>query len=165
MQQIEASMQDKDRLRLDRQLCFALYQASNLMTRLYAPYLQDMSITYPQYLVMLALWTEQPRSVGDLGAELGLNFGTLSPLLKRMESKGLLLRSRDPSDERKVGISLTEKGESLRAQALAMQSALRCDIELSDETLTQLRLGIQSLIDTISTNHATQSPQTKGEHP
>lgn len=115
------------------------------MTRLYGPHLQELDLTYPQYLVLLALWTEQPRSVGDLGAELGLNFGTLSPLLKRMEVKGLLQRQRQADDERRVSITLTAQGEDLRQSALAMQKVLQCELDLPDESVAQLRDGVQQL--------------------
>ena len=132
-------------LRLDRQLCFALYRASNLITRLYGPHLQKLDLTYPQYLVLLALWAEQPLSVGDLGVELGLNFGTLSPLLKRMEAKGLVQRQRQPEDERRVSVVLTPEGFDLRQPALAMQKLLRCELDLPDEGLNELRESVQLL--------------------
>lgn len=133
------------RLALDRQLCFALYSASNLMTRLYGPHLQQLDLTYPQYLVLLALWPQQPRSVGDLGAELGLNFGTLSPLLKRMQAKGLIQRRRDPQDERRVHIALTDAGIALRRPALQMHASLGCDLGLPSEDIDHLRDRVQAL--------------------
>lgn len=119
------------------------------MTRLYGPHLQKLDLTYPQYLVLLALWSEQPRSVGDLGAELGLNFGTLSPLLKRMEMKGLIKRQRQPEDERRVSIALTAQGLGLRQSALEMQKVLQCELDLPDESVTQLRDGVQQLTQSL----------------
>ncbi|HEX6913526.1 MAG TPA: MarR family transcriptional regulator [Longimicrobium sp.] len=105
-----------DDLRLERQLCFALYSAANLTTRLYRPLLEPLGITYPQYLAMLALWERAPRSVGALGGALGLDSGTLTPLLKRLEAGGLVTRTRDAADERRVLVGLTPAGLDLRAR-------------------------------------------------
>src|SRR5690349_9051070 len=99
-----------DWLALDRQLCFALYSASLAMTRLYKPLLEPLGLTYPQYLVMLALWEDAGHSVGSLGDRLALDSGTLTPLLKRLESMGLVDRVRDPADERRVLVHLTAAG-------------------------------------------------------
>src|SRR5215831_21306714 len=87
---------------LDNHLCFALYDASNHMTRLFVPFLTKLGVTYPQYLVLVVLWERGPQGVGDLASLLGMDFGTLSPMLKRLESKGLLTRKRQPADERRV---------------------------------------------------------------
>ena len=89
-------------LRLDRQLCFALYGAANRVTRLYRPLLDALGLTYPQYLAMLVLWEASPRTVGALGDALDLDSSTLTPLLKRLEAGGLVARHRDPEDERRV---------------------------------------------------------------
>src|ERR1700730_17814752 len=96
-------------LELDRQLCFALYTASRAVVRSYAPLLEDAGLTYPQYITMLVLWEapERPRSVGELGERLHLDSGTLTPLLKRLESTGHVSRSRDGQDERRVRVTLT----------------------------------------------------------
>ena len=107
-----------DPLLLDRQVCFPLYAATNLLNRLYGPVLKPLGLTYPQYLVMLVLWEEEPQTVGALGARLYLDSGTLTPLLKRMEAAGLVSRTRDAEDERRVLIGLTERGRALRADAL-----------------------------------------------
>jgi MarR family transcriptional regulator, organic hydroperoxide resistance regulator len=103
---------------LDRQLCFALYAASRAMTRAYGPLLADSGLTYPQYITMLALWEapDQPRSVGELGERLHLDSGTLTPLLKRLVSRGYVTRSRDADDERRVLVALTADGLALRDQ-------------------------------------------------
>src|SRR6201997_4171986 len=98
---------------LDSHLCFALYAASNHMTRLFVPFLQKLGVTYPQYLVLVVLWERGPQGVGDLASMLRMDFGTLSPMLKRIESKGLITRQRPPSDERRVHVALTSKGVSL----------------------------------------------------
>ena len=95
-----ASHDRDDPLLLDRQICFPLYAATNLLNRRYGPVLRPLGLTYPQYLVMLVLWEEEPQTVGGLGARLYLDSGTLTPLLKRMEAAGHVTRSRDPDDER-----------------------------------------------------------------
>jgi len=93
--------------RLDRQVCFALYSASRAATAVYRPVLDELGLTYPQYLVMLVLWESEPRGVKELGGELGLDSGTLSPLLKRLEALGFVERRRSGEDERRVAIHLT----------------------------------------------------------
>jgi DNA-binding MarR family transcriptional regulator len=108
---------DYDPLRLDHQLCFPLYAATNLLQRIYRPLLEPLGLTYSQYLVMLVLWERGPVNVGDLRRCLHLDTGTLTPLLKRMEKAGLVTRRRDPADERRVVIALTPHGASLRARA------------------------------------------------
>jgi DNA-binding MarR family transcriptional regulator len=109
-------------LQLDNQLCFALYSASLAMTKLYKPLLAPLSLTYPQYLVMLVLWEHETLSVSELGERLYLDSGTLTPLLKRMEVAGFLERKRSSLDERRVDIRLTPSGRKLKASA-AMVSA------------------------------------------
>jgi DNA-binding MarR family transcriptional regulator len=105
-------------LRPEDQLCFALYTASRLVIRSYGPILAELGLTYPQYLTMLALWdADEPKTVGELGSRLHLDSGTLTPLLKRLESAGLVSRSRDDSDERKVHVALTPAGAALRGAA------------------------------------------------
>src|SRR6476661_2208523 len=99
---------------LDSHLCFALYAASNHMTRMFVPFLRELGVTYPQYLVLVVLWERGPHSVGNLASLLRMEFGTLSPMLKRMESKRLITRQRSPNDERRVVVALTAKGVSLR---------------------------------------------------
>lgn len=106
-----------DHLTLDEQLCFPLYAASRAMTAVYRPKLERLGLTYPQYLVMLALWERDERSVGDVCQALDLDSGTLSPLLKRLEGAGLVERRRSAADERRVDIRLTERGRALRADA------------------------------------------------
>ena len=103
-----------DPLDLDRQICFPLYAATRAVTRRYTEVLADVGLTYPQYLVMLALWTDGPLSVGELGRRLRLDSGTLTPLLKRLEASGRVERRRDPHDERRVVVTPTAQGERLR---------------------------------------------------
>jgi DNA-binding MarR family transcriptional regulator len=102
---------------LEELLCFAMYSAGHAFNRVYKPLLDDLGLTYPQYLVMVSLWTEDDQTVGELGERLFLESSTLTPLLKRLEATGYITRSRDPSDERQVRVCLTEEGAALRAKA------------------------------------------------
>ena len=105
-------------LELDNQLCFALYNASRAMTRAYGPLLEDLGLTYPQYLAMLVLWeADDALTVGAIGDRLHLDSGTLTPLLKRLAQLGFVQRDRDPADERRVLVSLTAAGQGLRSLA------------------------------------------------
>jgi DNA-binding MarR family transcriptional regulator len=103
------------------QLSFALYGAANRMARMHKPFLEPLGLTFPQYLVMLELYTKTPRSVGDLGNALGMDTGTITPLLKRLEGCGMVTRRRDPADERRVLVNLTPAGESIRDQRPALE--------------------------------------------
>ena len=132
-------------LRLDRQLCFALYGAANRVTRLYRPLLDALGLTYPQYLAMLVLWEDSPRTVGALGEALDLESSTLTPLLKRMEAQGLVARARDPEDERRVIVTLTEAGAALREQAKSVPEKLFCQLALPLEDLGDLRERLKTL--------------------
>ena len=107
-------------LALDKQLCFALYSASLAMTKMYKPLLAPLGLTYPQYLVMLALWEEDAQAVGALGERLALDSGTLTPLLKRLQAQGVVDRERDAGDERRVIVRLTPAGRALKAKARAI---------------------------------------------
>lgn len=111
-------------LRLDNQLCFALYSASLSMTRLYKPLLDPLGLTYPQYLALLVLWESDALSVGELGERLFLDSGTLTPLLKRLEASGLVRRERATDDERRVIVTLTEAGRGLRRRAEGVPRAI-----------------------------------------
>ncbi|WAH98757.1 MarR family winged helix-turn-helix transcriptional regulator [Arthrobacter sp. MMS18-M83] len=124
--------------RLNHQVCFALYSASKAATAVYRPVLDELGLTYPQYLVMLVLWENEPRSVRELGVELGLDSGTLSPLLKRLEALGLVERRRSAEDERRVEIHLTDPGLALSAQAGAVPQRLADAAGLSADELAQL---------------------------
>ncbi|MDQ0851215.1 DNA-binding MarR family transcriptional regulator [Arthrobacter sp. B3I9] len=126
-------------LRLNRQVCFAMYSASRAATASYRPMLEELGLTYPQYLVMLVLWEDQPRGVRELGEELGLDSGTLSPLLKRLEALGLVRRHRSAEDERRVEIFLTDAGAALSAKAAGIPQQLADAAGLSPTELDQLR--------------------------
>ena len=127
-------------LRLDNQLCFALYSASLAMTKLYKPLLRDLGLTYPQYLAMLVLWESDGPTVSELGDRLNLDSGTLTPLLKRMEAAGLVSRLRDAADERRVHVRLTADGRKLKKRAARVPgcvvSAARCSLD-EIESLTR----------------------------
>lgn len=140
---------EQNRLILERQLCFALYSASQAMTRLYRPMLKPMGLTYPQYLVMMVLWQEDDITLSTMGERLLLDSGTLTPLLKRLERDGFVQRQRDSNDERKVRITLTSEGRALRnrAQSVPQAAALKTGhalTELDDLTdrITHLRNSI-----------------------
>jgi len=132
-------------LRLDRQLCFALYGAANRVTRLYRPLLEALGLTYPQYLAMLVLWEVSPRTVGALGEALDLESSTLTPLLKRLETQGLVARTRDPEDERRVIVALTPAGAALRDKAKAVPEQLFCKLNMPLDELGDLRERLKSL--------------------
>ncbi|HEY9859586.1 MAG TPA: MarR family transcriptional regulator [Candidatus Obscuribacterales bacterium] len=134
-----------ERRRVGRQLSFALYSASNRVIRLHRPFLEPLGLTYPQFLVMLALYEDAPRTVGDLGLELGMENGTLTPLLKRLESAGLVTRTRDQQDERRVFIDLTEAGEALRETACSIPEKIETACRLCDEDLAELRDTLNGL--------------------
>ncbi len=140
-----------DELSLDRQLCFSLYAASRAMTAVYRPVLDELGITYPQYLVLLALWERDGRGVGDLCGELSLDTGTLSPLLKRLGALGLVERQRLASDERRVEIRLTERGRALRAQACEIPRRLAVAAGMPLADIDELRTILVRLTDSLST--------------
>ncbi len=143
-----------DLLTLDRQMCFALYSASLAMTKLYKPLLSKLDLTYPQYLVMLVLWERDGIRVSGLKERLYLDYGTLTPLIKRLEARGLLIRQRSPEDERQVIVRLTEEGRALKAEAgqipEQVASASGCSLaELEDlkNQLLALRNRLHSKLD------------------
>ncbi|MFN7101982.1 MAG: MarR family winged helix-turn-helix transcriptional regulator [Pseudorhizobium sp.] len=131
--------------RLDAQLCFAIYGAAHAFTRTYKPLLEPLGLTYPQYLVMLALWEEDGQAVKAIGERLGLDSGTLSPLLKRLEQAGLLERRRDRQDERQVRIVLTQKGSALSREAIGVMQAIGAASGCSLEEMEGLRDGLQDI--------------------
>ncbi|MGR4870524.1 MarR family winged helix-turn-helix transcriptional regulator [Variovorax sp. LARHSF232] len=138
-----------DMLRLDNQLCFAIYSASLAMTRLYKPMLEQLELTYPQYLVMLVLWEQDGLMVSELGRRLSLDSGTLTPLLKRLEASGYVSRIRDVKDERRVHISLTAAGRRLKARAAKVPACLMAASQCSVDELVSLTHQVQQLRDRI----------------
>lgn len=139
-------------LRLENQLCFALYAATNRLTRLYQPLLAKLGITYPQYLVLLVLWEQAPRAVGEIGLALDLDSGTLTPLLKRLEAAGFVTRIRDTADERRVIISLTEAGVRLRDRAAEIPGQLACQVPVPLDELIALREQLKHLQRALGTS-------------
>lgn len=136
-------------LQLDHQLCFALYSASLAMTKLYKPLLDAIGLTYPQYLVMLVLWEQDGPTVSELGERLSLDSGTLTPLLKRMASAGLVQRQRDAQDERRVRIALTSAGQALRAQAESIPACILANSHMPLSAIQALTRQIQTLRDSL----------------
>ncbi|MFC7418524.1 MarR family winged helix-turn-helix transcriptional regulator [Iodobacter arcticus] len=144
---------DLDLLSLDKQFCFSLYSASLAMTKAYKPLLEKIGLTYPQYLVMLVLWQHDDILVKDIGEALFLDSGTLTPLLKRMESAALITRQRDSKDERQVRITLTPNGKTLKETAQMIPVQLLCASGQSTETLMQLRSQLAQIRDGLNTRH------------
>lgn len=135
-----------DLLRLDRQVCFALAVASRNVIALYRPLLEPMGLTHPQYLVMLALWEESPLRVAELAERISLEPATISPLLKRLEASGMVVRGRDPRDDRALAVSLTRKGSAARRRAEAIPAAILDRLGMDLHELEDLRDSLTRLI-------------------
>lgn len=130
-------------------LCFSIYSAGLAFNQLYRPLLEEIGLTYPQFLVMTALWSEEGRSVKQLGEALYLDSSTLTPLLKRLEAAGLIARSRNPRDERQVLLSVTDQGNGLRAKAAQVSAAIRDAVGIDSATAGALRAGLDGIRDKI----------------
>lgn len=141
-------------LKIDNMLCFALYAASRTAVESYRPLLDKLDLTYPQYLTLLLLWEREPRTVKEIGNALYLDSGTLSPLLKRLEKKGLLIRQRDTQDERLVNISLTEAGRALKEQVRDLPETLFCQIGWPVEDFNAIIQRLHCLTDRILTTRS-----------
>lgn len=144
---------EHEQLKLENQLCFPVYAASRLITREYQPFLEKLDITYPQYLVLLVLWELGALTVNDIAKKLILNTNTITPLLKRMEQQGLIVRTRSDKDERKVLVHLTEKGIDLKAEAALIPAELAkrlSDSDLMLDDLVKLKEGLNSIIAFLS---------------
>ncbi|MFZ6686947.1 MarR family winged helix-turn-helix transcriptional regulator [Undibacterium sp. SXout11W] len=139
-------------LALDYQICFALYSTSLALTKTYKPLLEQLNLTYPQYLVMLVLWEQDDVLVKDIGNVLFLDSGTLTPLLKRLEASGLLIRRRDESDERQVRIVLTLQGQQLRKAASTIPPKILCASGQTQDTLIALRQQLTELREQLHTD-------------
>src|SRR6195952_2801532 len=140
---------------LDDQLCFALYAASRAVTARYRPMLDVLGLTYPQYLVMMLLWEQDNQTVGQLGSRLALDSGTLSPLLKRLTSAGLVTRHRRVEDERSVSIALTDEGRALREQCFAVSEEMIGAIGFSTDEFDDLKAKLRLLTDRVSSTPLT----------
>jgi DNA-binding MarR family transcriptional regulator len=131
--------------KLEYQLCFALYEASRATIDIYRPLLDELGITYPQYLVLLILWERGMCSVKEIGNLLHLDSGTLSPLLKRLEATGLIKRQRRANDERVVDISLTTEGHALQERAVSIPEKFGCELNLSRDEYIELLTRLKKL--------------------
>lgn len=137
-------------LLLDDQLCFALYAASRSVTQRYRPLLDELGLTYPQYLVLLVLWQHGTVAVKDIGAALQLDYGTLTPLVKRLEASGLVRRTRSTADERTVQVSLTDEGAALRARAEQVPAAIGAAMGLAPDEFDQAKRLLRQLAANVS---------------
>lgn len=147
-----------DLLGLDQQLCFAIYSASLAMTRLYQPLLEPLGLTYPQYLVMLVLWEHDGLTVSQIGERVMLDSGTLTPLLKRLEAAELLRRTRDTVDERRVIITLTETGRTLKRQAASVPENVMCATACNLDELVALTAQLKTLRSSLLAYTSTLAP-------
>ncbi|OZM70170.1 MarR family transcriptional regulator [Amycolatopsis antarctica] len=141
-------------LLLDEQVCFALYAASRAVTDVYRPLLTELDLTYPQYLVLIVLWERDSRTVKEIGAALQLDYGTLSPLLKRLEARGLVVRNRQAADERSVAIALTPKGVALRDRAAEIPGNIACALGMEAGTRRELIATLRELTEAVRTPEA-----------
>lgn len=132
-----------DLLALDNQLCFALVTAARNVVAIYRPILEPLGLTHPQYLVMLALWERSPRTLNDLAADLALDPATASPLVKRLEADGLVIRNRSVGDERRLDIDLTEAGRSLHERALDVPPQVMAAVGMDVAQISALRDALQ----------------------
>ena len=133
-------------LALENQLCFPLYAAARELTRTYKPFLDPLGLTYPQYVTMMALWERDGIKVGELGCRLHLDSATLTPLLKRLESRGYLQRKRCEHDERAVIVTLTDEGRALREQALEVPRCMASRIDLDPQDAVELKRLLEKLL-------------------
>ena len=145
------------RLRLDDQLCFALYAATNAITRAYRPLLRELGLTYPQYLTLMALWQHGTGTVSEIAQRLDLPAHALTPLLQRLEQAGLIVRRRSSLDNRSVLIELTSAGVELQTSAAAVQRTVECATRLSPDALFALRGELHDLVNDMRAT--TKDPQ------
>ena len=138
-------------LRLDNQICFAVYSAAHAFNRVYKPLLDKLGLTYPQYLVMLVLWERDGVPVKVIGERLFLDSGTLTPLLKRLEAAGLVQRRRDRADERRVLVTLTPAGQALKARAAQVPPQVFCAANCSLDELAALTRRMKALREELTT--------------
>jgi DNA-binding MarR family transcriptional regulator len=147
-----------EQLRLDNQLCFPVYAASRLITREYQPYLDELGITYPQYLVLMILWESDNMPVNQIAQKLVLNTNTVTPLLKRLENQGLIVRTRSDDDERKVMIRLTNGGRDLQERAFEIPEKLASGLisgKMQLPELVALKQGLHHIIEFLSAKQVT----------
>lgn len=143
----DAARQEVDPLALESQVCFAITRASRGIVAAYRPVLEPLHLTHPQYLVMLALWQESPLSLKELSSRLALDPGTLSPLVKRLESTGYLERTRASEDERSLAIVLTDSGRALRERAQAVPGIMRERLGMDEGEVQALHAGMMKVVE------------------
>ena len=136
-----------DTLKLENQLCFPLYACSREIVKKYKPYLDELDLTYTQYITMMVMWERKQINVKELGECLFLDSGTLTPLLKKLEQKGWVTRQRAKSDERVLIVTLTPAGEELRKQAVTVPQKMACCVKLSQEEARTLYTLLYKLLD------------------
>jgi MarR family transcriptional regulator, organic hydroperoxide resistance regulator len=134
-----------ERHSVSTQLSFALYGAANRIARMHKPFLEPLGLTFPQYLVILELLDGAPLSVGTLGARLDMDTGTITPLVKRLESAGFVTRTRDPSDERRVLVDLTSRSRALEAEIRSITDKIKSACQLTDQGVDDLRCTLEAL--------------------
>lgn len=154
---------EPDPLKLENQLCFPLYVASRLIIREYKPLLDSLGITYPQYLVLLVLWESDSVPVSVITEKLLLSTNTVTPLLKRMEELGLLTRTRSQADERRVIVSLTERGKALRAEAVSIPARLVASLQTEETSAAELEAmldQVRQIIDHLASKQGVSTSDT-----
>lgn len=145
------SLEGYEQLKLERQLCFPLYATAKEVVRKYKPYLDELDLTYTQYLVMMALWDKNHLNVKELGSMLYLDSGTLTPLLKKLESKGYITRTRCLDDERNLNICITESGEALKEKAAHIPGAMKESwVNISQEEIHQMYHSLYKLLSQVT---------------
>ncbi len=141
-----------ENLLLSNQLCFALYAATNAITRAYRPALGEVGLTYPQYLVMIVLWENDGLSVKEIASRLHLDSATITPLLKRLEQAKFIKRKRSKQDERIVNIFLTKRGQNIQPQVAEIQQGIVCQTGLLEVEFIRLKKSLHELVETINAN-------------
>jgi len=142
----------EDKLKLTNQVCFPVYSLAKEIVNRYRPFLEEMGLTYPQYLVMLILWEHSEQTVSELGEKLKLDSGTLTPLLKRLEQKKFVTRTRSAKDERVVKITTTDEGQKLQTKAKEIPQQLAQSMHLEEEDLLMLKNVIENILHKIKQN-------------
>lgn len=142
-------MNKYDSIKLDKQVCFSLYAASREIIKLYKPYLDKFNLTYTQYIAMLVLWEDEKSTVKEIGKRLHLDSGTLTPLLKKIESMGLVIRHRDVNDDRVVIVELTEKGRLLKDDITEVPHEMACKINMPKEELIELKKKLDMMLKSL----------------
>ena len=150
---------DYDLLRLENQLCFAFYAATRAMTKTYRECLEPMGLTYPQYLVLLVLWEEDALTISGIGNRLMLDSGTLTPLIKRLESMGLVKRQRGKEDEREVIVRLSKDGFELRDMALDARKYVASRLDMTEKEIMDLRSHIMAMIGRLGAEYAVEAAE------